>query len=198
MIGLLRGVVADKRPPYLLLDVGGVGYELEAPMSTFFALPAAGETATLHTHLAVREDALLLFGFATRAEKDLFRDLIKVSGVGAKMALTILSGTGVDEFVTTVQEGDADKLTGLPGVGKKTAARLIVEMRDRIGAAPPAAGGAAPSAGGGPADAVGEAHRALTALGYKPAEATRLLKDLDEPDGDSESLIRQALRKAVR
>ena len=198
MIGLLRGVVADKRPPYLLLDVGGVGYELEAPMSTFFALPAAGETATLHTHLAVREDALLLFGFATRAEKDLFRDLIKVSGVGAKMALTILSGTGVDEFVTTVQEGDADKLTGLPGVGKKTAARLIVEKRDRIGAAPAAAGDGAPSAGGGPADAVGEAHRALTALGYPPAEATRLLKDLDDPDGDSERLIRQALRKAVR
>lgn len=197
MIGLLRGMVADKRPPYLLLDVGGVGYELEAPMSTFFALPAAGETATLHTHLAVREDALLLFGFATRAEKDLFRDLIKVSGVGAKMALTILSGAGVDEFVATVQEGDADKLTGLPGIGRKTAARLIVEMRDRIGAAPPAAGGA-PAVGGGPADAVGEAHRALTALGYKPAEATRLLKDLDDPDGDSESLIRQALRKAVR
>lgn len=196
MIGRLRGTVVAKRPPVLVLDVGGVGYELEAPMSTFFALPAAGETVTLHTHLAVREDTLLLFGFATQAEKTLFRDLIKVSGVGAKMALTILSGTGVDQFVATVQAGDADKLTGLPGVGKKTAARLIVEMRDRLGETPARAGGTA--AGGGPSDAVSEAHRALTALGYKPAEATRLLKDLEAPDGDSESLIRQALKKAVR
>lgn len=196
MIGRLRGTVIEKRPPVLVLDVGGVGYELEAPMSTFFALPAAGEIVTLHTHLAVREDALLLFGFATQAEKRLFRDLIKVSGVGAKMALTILSGSSVDEFVATVQEGDADKLTGLPGVGKKTAARLIVEMRDRLGAAPPPA--SAPAAGGGPADAMSEAHRALTALGYKPAEATRLLKDPEDPAADSEGLIRQALRKAVR
>jgi Holliday junction DNA helicase RuvA len=196
VIGRLRGTVVDKRPPVLILDVGGVGYELEVSMSTFFTLPAAGETVTLHTHLAVREDALLLFGFATRAEKILFRDLIKISGVGAKMALTILSGTGVDEFVATVQAGNADKLTGLPGVGKKTAARLIVEMRDRLGEAPPQAGGPAP--GGAPSDPVSEAHRALTALGYKPAEATRLLKDLEDPAGDSESLIRQALKKAVR
>lgn len=196
MIGRLRGTVVDKRPPVLTLDVGGVGYELEAPMSTFFNLPAAGETATLYTHLAVREDALSLFGFGTQAEKNLFRDLIKVSGVGAKMALTILSGAGVDEFVATVRAGDGDKLTGLPGVGKKTAARLIVEMRDRFGEASPQAGasGADPVA----ADAVSEAHRALTALGYKPAEATRLLKDPEDPDADSESLIRQALRKAVR
>ena len=195
MIGRLRGTVVDKRPPVLILDVGGVGYELEAPMSTFFNLPAAGEPVTLHTHLAVRDDALLLFGFGTRAEKDLFRDLIKVSGVGAKMALTILSGTGVDEFVITVREGNADKLTGLPGVGKKTAARLIVEMRDRLGAPAETAGAGSAAA---PADAVTEAHRALTALGYKPAEATRLLKDREDPDADSESLIRQALRKAVR
>lgn len=196
MIGRLRGTVIEKRPPVLILDVGGVGYELEAPMSTFFNLPAAGETATLHTHLAVREDALLLFGFGTRAEKNLFRDLIKISGVGAKMALTILSGSGVDEFVATVQAGDADRLTGLPGVGKKTAARLIVEMRDRLGEIPQPDGG--PLSGGAPAGAAGEAHRALTALGYKPAEAARLLKDLEDPGGDSESLIRQALRKAVR
>lgn len=196
MIGRLRGTLVEKRPPVLILDVAGVGYELEAPMSTFFTLPAAGETVTLHTHLAVREDALLLFGFATQAEKNLFRDLIKISGVGAKMALTILSGAGVDEFVATVQEGDADKLTRLPGVGKKTAARLIVEMRDRLDEVPPRAAG--PGTGGTPADAVSEAHRALTALGYKPAEATRLLKDLEDPGADSESLIRQALKKAVR
>lgn len=196
MIGRLRGTVVEKRPPVLILDVAGVGYELEAPMSTFFNLPPTGGEATLHTHLAVRDDALLLFGFATRAEKNLFRDLIKISGVGAKMALTILSGSGVDEFVATVQAGDTDKLTGLPGVGKKTAARLIVEMRDRLDGAIP--GAAVPGAGSDPSDAVSEAHRALTALGYKPAEAARLLKDLPEPGGDSESLIRQALKKAVR
>lgn len=196
MIGRLHGTVTDKRPPVLILDVGGVGYELEAPMSTFFTLPATGGAVTLHTHLAVREDALLLFGFATQAEKNLFRDLIRISGVGAKMALTILSGIGVDDFVATVREGDTDKLTGLPGVGKKTAARLLVEMRDRLGDAPPRSD--APAPGAGPAGAVTEAHHALTALGYKPAEATRLLKDLDDPEADSESLIRQALKKAVR
>lgn len=196
MIGRLRGTIVEKRPPVLVLDVAGVGYELEAPMSTFFNLPPSGGEVTLHTHLAVRDDALLLFGFATQAEKNLFRDLIKVSGVGAKMALTILSGSGVDEFVATVQAGDADKLTGLPGVGKKTAARLIVEMRDRLDGAVPQIAGA--GNGSDPTGAVGEAHRALTSLGYKPAEATRLLKDLPEPDGDSESLIRQALKKAVR
>lgn len=197
MIGRLQGLLVAKHPPVLLLDVGGVGYEIEAPMSTFFALPAAGETVALHTHLAVRDDALLLYGFATPAEKELFRDLIKISGVGAKMALTILSGSSVNDFVATVQAGDADKLTGLPGVGKKTAARLIVEMRDRLGEAVPGTALAA-DAGGMPADAVGEAHHALTALGYKPAEATRLLKDLDAADATSEELIRQALRRAVR
>lgn len=196
MIGRLRGTVVEKRPPVLVLDVAGVGYELEAPMSTFFNLPPTGREVTLHTHLAVRDDALLLFGFATQAEKNLFRDLIKVSGVGAKMALTILSGSGVDEFAATVQAGDADKLTGLPGVGKKTAARLIVEMRDRLDGAVP--GSTVSGTGLAPSGAVAEAHRALTALGYKPAEATRLLKDLPEPGGDSESLIRQALKKAVR
>lgn len=200
MIGRLQGRIAVKQPPTLILDVGGIGYELEAPMSTFFNLPATGETATLHTHLAVREDALLLYGFASLAERGLFRDLIKVSGVGAKLALTILSGISVNDFVATVNEGDSDKLTGLPGVGKKTAARLVVEMRDRLGTGagdgePPAVDGTGPA---GDDDPVGEAHRALTALGYKPAEATRLLKDMPTGEHDSEVLIREALKRAVR
>lgn len=200
MIGRLQGIVATKQPPTLVLDVSGVGYELEAPMSTFFNLPATGESATLHTHLSVREDALLLYGFASLAERGLFRDLIKVSGVGAKLALTILSGISVNDFIATVNDGDSDKLTGLPGVGKKTAARLVVEMRDRLAGA--AGGGPAPAADGGAtagaSDAIGEAHNALTALGYKPAEATRLLKDLPGGELDSEALIREALKRAVR
>lgn len=199
MIGRLRGEVVAKQPPALVLDVGGVGYELEAPMSTFFNLPATGETVTLHTHLVVREDAMLLYAFASLAERSLFRELIKVSGVGAKLALTILSGISVDDFVATVNDGDADRLTGLPGIGKKTAARLIVEMRGRIvggdndGSAPAAGSGVAPGF-----DARGEAHGALTALGYKPAEATRLLKDIPTDGQGSEALIREALKRAVR
>lgn len=201
MIGRLHGRIVAKQPPTLVLDVGGVGYEVEAPMSTFFNLPATGETATLHTHLAVREDALLLYGFGTLAERGLFRDLIRVSGVGAKLALTILSGISVNDFVATVQEGDADRLTGLPGVGKKTAARLMVEMRDKLGAGSGQAEAALEVGGGAVAaedDPMAEAHRALTALGYKPAEATRLLKDLPAGENDSEALIRQALKRAVR
>ena len=130
MIGRLRGMVVEKRPPQLVLDVGGVGYELEAPLSAFFDLPE-GELV-LHTHLVVREDAQLLFGFRTRGERDLFRALIRVNGVGPKLALTLLSGIDAAEFVRCVQEGDVTTLTRLPGVGKKTAERLIVEMRDRI------------------------------------------------------------------
>ncbi|HHQ41473.1 MAG TPA: Holliday junction branch migration protein RuvA, partial [Chromatiales bacterium] len=144
MIGRLRGVVAEKRPPFLLLEVGGVGYELEAPMSTFYRLPPVGGEAVLLTHLVVRDDAQQLFGFATAAERDLFRALIRVSGVGAKMALAILSGISAEAFARCVHEGDSAALVRLPGIGRKTAERLIVEMRDRI--APP--GEAAEGTGG--------------------------------------------------
>ena len=132
MIGRLRGILAEKKPPYLLLDVNGVGYELEAPMGTIFQLPEVGAEVTLHTHLAVRDDAHLLFAFATEAERTLFRTLIKVNGVGAKLALTILSGISADDFARCVQESDTASLVRLPGVGKKTAERLVVEMRDRL------------------------------------------------------------------
>lgn len=198
MIGRLKGILTEKQPPLLVLDVGGVGYEVEAPMSTFFSLPKLGETVTLLIHMVVREDALLLYGFATQAEKKLFRELIKISGVGAKMALTILSGSSVDDFTNTVVAGDADKLTGLPGVGKKTAARLIVEMRDRLGSPDMLPPGVSTLGEGGAGDPVSEAHHALTALGYKPPEATRLLKGLDTENTSSEELIRQALKRAVK
>lgn len=197
MIGWLKGVVVEKQPPLLVLDVNGVGYEIEAPMSTFFSLPKTGEGATLLIHMVVREDAMLLYGFATQSEKKLFRELIKISGVGAKMALTILSGSSVNDFTATVMAGDADKLTGLPGVGKKTAARLIVEMRDRLGSPDMLPQGVGLPENSVPGDAISEAHHALTALGYKPAEATRLLKDASSEDS-SEALIRQALKRAVK
>ncbi|MDT0635653.1 Holliday junction branch migration protein RuvA [Spectribacter hydrogenoxidans] len=199
MIGRLEGRLLEKRPPWLVLDVGGVGYEVEAPMSTFYKLPAVGESVVLRTHLVVREDAFSLFGFGAEAERSLFRDLIKVSGVGPRLALTILSGISPEDFVATIQEGDADRLTGLPGVGKKTAARLMVDMRDRLGGV--SASGltmAGPAGGGVPDDPAAEAHHALTSLGYKPAEATRLLRNCDTAGQSSEELIRQALKRAVR
>ena len=132
MIGYLHGKLAFKKPPHLLIDVGGVGYEIDAPMSTFYGLPSVGEQVALHTHLVVREDAHMLYGFGTEQERHLFRTLIKISGVGAKLGLTILSGISVEGFLRCVDEEDAGTLVQLPGVGKKTAARLIVEMRDRI------------------------------------------------------------------
>lgn len=197
MIGRLQGTLVGKQPPRLIVDVGGVGYAVDAPMSTIFSLPAAGQDVTLHTHMVVRDDAILLYGFATVQEKDLFLDLIRINGVGPKMALTILSGSSVNDFITIIQTGDTASLTALPGVGKKTAQRLLLEMRDRIDSDATTSG--LPQTNGmAPMDPVTEAHRALTALGYKPAEATRLLKDLPAGEGDSESLIRQALQRAVQ
>jgi Holliday junction DNA helicase RuvA len=199
MIGRLRGILADKKPPFLLLDVNGVGYELEAPMGTIFQLPEAGATVTLHTHLVVRDDAHLLFAFATEAERTLFRTLIKVNGVGAKLALTILSGISADEFARCVHESDTASLVRLPGVGKKTAERLIIEMRDRLDDWQPSP--ALPGVGVAPVpatDSVKDALSALLALGYKPPEASRLISKLDTEGLDSEAIIRAALKQAVK
>ena len=197
MIGHLRGRLAAKHPPQLLIDVGGVGYELEAPMSTFYGLPAVGADVSLHTHLVVREDAHVLFGFGTERERGLFRELIKVSGVGPRIALGILSGVSVDDFHRCVEANDAASLTRVPGIGRKTAERLIIEMRDRLksllGPAFDVKGpvsGAAPQ----PTSPQAEAFSALVALGYKPAEATRLLQKADASAVTTEDLIRQALR----
>ena len=198
MIGFLRGIIIKKQPPLLLLDVQGVGYEVEAPMTTFYALPEVKDEVEIFTHLVVRDDAHLLFGFATENERHLFRTLIKVNGVGAKMGLTILSGIEADEFAQCVQNNDAARLTKLPGVGKKTAERLIVEMRDRLDGLPTISvtrNSDTPSIANDP---VNEAVSALIGLGYKPPEATRLLKDLSATDASSEELIRQALKRAVK
>lgn len=196
MIGAVRGRIASKTPPQLTVDVGGLGYELEAPMSTFFHLPPVGAEVNLLTHLVVREDAHVLYAFATEEERRLFRSLIKVSGVGPKIALALLSGISVAAFARCVQSEDVAALTRVPGVGRKTAERLIVEMRDRLGAAPLTAPGAPAAAAG--ATATGEAYDALVALGYRPAEATRLLKAVEPGVQSTEELIRRALQGAAR
>src|ERR1700674_2699689 len=172
MIGTLTGVLAFKSPPHLLLEVGGVGYEVEAPMSTFYTLPAVGERTRLLTHLVVREDAHILYGFASIEERTLFRNLLRVSGVGPRIALAILSGGTAATFAHAVHQQDVAALTRIPGVGRKIAERLIVEMRDRLDApgAAPAAGSLPPGAAAQGAEA--EAYSALVSLGYKPAEAT--------------------------
>jgi len=196
MIGAVRGRIASKTPPQLTVDVGGLGYELEAPMSTYFHLPAVGEEVRLLTHLVVREDAHVLYGFATEEERRLFRALIKVSGVGPKIALALLSGISVTAFAECVVREDVAALTRVPGVGRKTAERLIVEMRDRL-AAPEAGAGDAPALRSG-AGAASEAYGALVALGYRPAEAARLLKAVGPGTHSTEELIRRALQGAAR
>ncbi|NNF51442.1 MAG: Holliday junction branch migration protein RuvA [Gammaproteobacteria bacterium] len=196
MISHLRGTLVSKKPPQLVVDVNGVGYEVEAPMSTFYALPETGTEVSLFTHLAVREDAHTLFGFVTQDERRLFRSLIKISGVGAKLALTILSGMSVEAFARCVDEEDPDTLVRLPGVGKKTAARLLVEMRDRIKDAVPGGSGVARAAS--KTNATAEAQDALEALGYKNKEIARLLKSIDTEGLSTEEIIRLALQGAVR
>jgi len=199
MIGRLTGTLVEKRPPNLIVDVGGVGYELEAPLSTFAQLPATGQTVTLATHLVVREDAHLLFGFASERERFMFRALTKVSGVGAKLALAVLSGMEPSEFATCVADGDVTRLTRLPGVGKKTAERLIVEMRDRLGGDMAAGTAGAPDRGvAGATSPVGDAIAGLVALGYKPAEAERYVKDVAADGASSEAIIREVLKRLVR
>ena len=198
MIGFLRGKVLKKQPPLLLLDVQGVGYEIEAPMTTFYALPEVNDDVEIFTHLIVRDDAHLLFGFASEDERHLFRTLIKVNGVGAKMALTILSGIEADEFALCIQNNDAARLTKLPGVGKKTAERLIVEMRDRLDAMPEANNRPVNNSMPPEDDPVNEAVSALIALGYKPPEASRYVLAVASEDMSSEELIRQALKNSVK
>jgi Holliday junction DNA helicase RuvA len=195
MIGSLRGRITSKLPPQLTLEVAGVGYELEAPMSTYFHLPPVGAEVQLLTHLVVREDAHILYGFGSEDERRLFRSLIRVSGVGPKIALALLSGISVADFYQCVHSQDISALTRVPGIGRKTAERLIVEMRDRL-SAPELAGGVTPQAGSASPEA--EAYDALIALGYRPAEATRLLKAAGPGTHSTEELIRRALQSAVR
>ncbi len=200
MIGFLKGRLAVKQPPLLMVDVNGVGYELEAPMSTFYGLPSAGDPVALFTHLVVREDAHILFGFGTEGERRLFRSLIKISGVGPKLALGILSGASVEDFLRTVEAEDATLLTRIPGIGRKTAERVIIEMRGNVQKLTSPTFGEGQSAAGLGAAATpqSEAFSALIALGYKPPEVTRLLKAADEPGLSTTDIIRRALKSAVK
>ncbi|WP_104204224.1 Holliday junction branch migration protein RuvA [Billgrantia saliphila] len=202
MIGRLRGTLLDKQPPWLVVDVAGVGYELEASMTTLVALPGVGEPVFLYTHLTVREDAHLLYGFAREQERALFRALIRVNGIGPKLALAILSGMDETAFIRCVMEDDVKSLTRLPGVGKKTAERLIVEMRDRFPHWEHATEGVAiadVASGQGDAlrqDPLADAEAALVSLGYKPAEAAKMLSGLDE-GLSTEAMIKAALTKRL-
>lgn len=198
MIARLTGTILEKQPPALVLDVGGVGYELEAPMSTFYQLPAQGERISLFTHLVVREDAQLLYGFWHEADRQLFRALLKVSGIGAKIALAVLSSMNLDEFSLCIQAGDTASLTRIPGIGKKTAERLVIEMRDRLAKLDmPANLMPQLALGNSPQNASSEAQSALIALGYKPQDALRMVKAVASEEMASEEIIRAALKAAL-
>ncbi len=194
MIGRLRGTLVAKHPPWIVLDVNGVGYELEVPMSTLYDLPDAGREVIVLTHYAVKEDTAALYGFLREDERALFRNLQKVSGIGARIALAVLSGVSTDGFARLVREADIAALTRIPGIGKKTAERIVVELRDRVDAI---SGAALPRAGDAPKTSLDEATAALQQLGYKPAEAMRLAKTAAVEGDDAESIIRKALRAAL-
>lgn len=199
MIGQISGIILEKQPPLLLVDVRGIGYEIDAPMSTFYQLPDIGKEITLLTHFIVREDAQHLYGFYTREERQLFRTLLKVNGVGPRLALTVLSSVAPDEFVRCVLNNDTASLIRLPGVGKKTAERLVIEMRDKLkdwsGVEPPAS--RTLQEAGGRHQTLQDAIAALIALGYKQQEANRTVTKIDDGAASSEELIRRALREMM-
>ena len=201
MIGWVKGVLRDKRPPWLLVDVGGIGYELQASMTTFSALPKTGTEVVLFAHQVVRDDAHQLFGFAQRSERDVFRQLLKVNGVGAKVALAILSGMDVTTLGRCILEGDTTSLARLPGIGKKTAERLVIELRDRLGPLP-SAGQPGASLDGDSRDVAmdpaAEAVSALIALGLKPPEASRRVAAIDCAERACEDIVRMALKAMVK
>ena len=193
MIGRLKGLLLEKKPPLVVIDCHGVGYEVEVPMTTFWRLPEVSETVSLYTHLAIRDDAHLLYGFSTDDQRALFRNLLKVSGVGTKMALAILSGMDGDDFRNCIRENDISRLTALPGIGKKTAERLLVEMRDRVGS-PQLQPGGTQRAQSQTGSSVSDAVSGLIYLGYKPQEASRLVGDVEAEGLSSSDLIREVLR----
>jgi Holliday junction DNA helicase RuvA len=199
VIGWIEGTLKEKHPPYLLVDVNGVGYELEAPMTTFYTLPGAGDRVKLYTHQVVREDAQHLYGFSLRRDRDVFRMLLRVSGVGAKIGLAILSGMDASAFSRCVFENDTQSLSRLPGIGKKTAERLVIEMRDRLDRADgAAAAGPGVAAIAAPADPVSEAVSALVALGFKPQEASQRVRAVTREGLVCEEIVRLALQSLVK
>ncbi len=194
MIGRLHGTLLSKTPPQVMIDCHGVGYELDVPMSTFFHLPAPGDTVTLLTHFVVREDAQILFGFASAPEREAFRQLIRISGVGPRTALALLSGLGVDDLIDAVTRQDSSRLVKVPGIGKKTAERLLLELKGKLA---PDLGGLATGASALPGDARSDVQQALVALGYSDREAAAAVKALPQGIGVSEG-IKQALRALSR
>ncbi len=205
MIGRIQGTLIEKQPPEVLIDVGGVGYEIQMPMTSFYQLPAVGESVTVFTHFVVREDAQLMFGFADKMERGLFRELIKANGVGPKLGLTILSGMSAPQFLTSVQNEDVSALVSLPGIGKKTAERLVVELKDRLAkfgksesvSLPVSADNVSGQTIVAVNDAREEAQSALVALGYKPAQASKLVSSVYQDGMESEAVIREALKAAI-
>jgi Holliday junction DNA helicase RuvA len=196
MIARLAGTLIFKQPPLMVIDVGGVGYEVEAPLSVFYELPEVGEPLVILTHLSVKEDSQTLYGFASESERTLFRQLLKISGIGAKLALTILSGATGEELARYVAESDSASLTRLPGIGKKTAERIIIELRDKLDDFPVTPVAAADGSAV-PSGAVNEAVQALNALGYKPQEANRMVRNVAQPGMGVEEIIRHALHSMV-
>jgi Holliday junction DNA helicase RuvA len=199
MIGRLSGTLISIQPPLMVIDVNGVGYEVEAPLPVFLDLPATGQPLVIVTHMQVKDDGHTLYGFPSESERTLFRQLLKISGIGAKLALTILSGASGDELARFVNDGDVASLTRLPGIGKKTAERIIVELRDKLDVLPATPGVSSAGTGGsGPVSAAGEAAHALASLGYKPREAAEMIKRVSQPGMSAEEIIRQALQAMVR
>ena len=197
MIGRLTGLLIQKQPPELLIDVNGVGYEVSAPMSTFYDLPELGQKVVLHTHMVVREDAQLLYGFSSESERALFRILIKINGVGPKLAITILSGITADDFIRCIHDNDAMALVRLPGIGKKTAERLIVELKDKVGSETETdlkTGSTSVITGAGITSPVSDAVSALISLGYKPNDASRMVRSIETEGLNAEDIIRQSLQ----
>ena len=198
MIARLAGILVSKQPPHMVIDVAGVGYEVEAPLPVFFDLPETGQPVVILTHLSVKEDSHTLYGFATEAERRLFRQLLRISGIGAKLALTILSGARGEELARYVVEGDAAALTRLPGIGKKTAERIIIELRNKLGDLSMVSTASSTGARVAAGDALGEAITALIALGYKAQEAARMARSAAQPGMGVEEIIRHALQAMVK
>jgi len=198
MIARLAGTLIHKQPPLMVIDVAGIGYEVEAPLSVFYDLPELGQSVVILTHLSIKDDSHTLYGFSSEAERTLFRQLLKISGIGAKLALTILSGASGEELARYVAERDSASLTRLPGIGKKTADRIIIELRDKLDLIPFASTVATGSSPAIPADAVSEAITALNALGYKPQESSSMVRKVAEPEMSVEEIIRLALQSMVK
>jgi len=198
VIGRISGTLLASQPPVLLIDVGGLGYEVEAPMSVFYDLPKIGQEVTLVTHFLVKDDGQTLYGFSNEGQRQLFRNLLKISGIGAKLALTILSGIDTEELALLVASGDAVALTRLPGIGKKTAERLIIELRDKLDFIPVGIGGSGNAAAGAPPSAIAEAIQALQSLGYKPRECHRMVHSVATENMSAEIIIREALKSMVK